>query len=121
MLTYRQTTGSISLIDDTWGYGYSGQPPYKNDPAAQDKPDLGPLPCGLWHIVGVHYRHESLGPYVMNLEPEPQTTTFGRSSFRIHGDSISKPGYASHGCLVFSRPLRTRIWESGDRDIWVKA
>jgi hypothetical protein len=101
------------------GKGYSGQPPFVNKPDAEQQKDKGPIPRGRWTIVGRPYDSALLGPFVMALEPKCGTDTFGRSAFRIHGDSKSNPGMASHGCIVLDRGLRQTIWDSSDRDILV--
>jgi hypothetical protein len=51
--------------------------------------------------------------------PDRGTETFGRSEFRIHGDSIAHPGMASHGCIILPRAVRDAIWRSGDRALEV--
>jgi hypothetical protein len=40
---------------------------------------------------------------------------FGRSAFFIHGDSRTRPGTASNGCIILSRPTRTAIDRSDDK------
>jgi hypothetical protein len=57
----------------------------------------------------------------MNLDPIDETDTFGRSEFRIHGDSISNPGAASHGCVILNRIVRNQISDSGDELLRVLA
>jgi hypothetical protein len=93
------------------GYGYSGFKNGKNNPKMQTVHDVGPIPRGFWHIG---HAHDSLhtGPVTMDLLPYPGTETFGRDLFRIHGDSKSDPGNASHGCIILSRPLREIISNS---------
>lgn len=53
------------------------------------------------------------------LPPEPGTQTFGRTAFRIHGDSISNPGTASEGCIILPPNIRIMIIQSGDTDLKV--
>lgn len=85
----------------------------KNDPAAQHLRGVGPIPVGMW-VIGEPFFHPHAGPYVMRLTPVSGTETYGRSGFLIHGDSKAKPGSGSHGCIVMSREMRMKIWESGD-------
>ena len=51
----------------------------------------------------------------MHLDAEPFTNTFGRSLFRIHGDSIEHPGDASDGCVILPLTLRKLIAMSSER------
>lgn len=97
---------------------YSGFGGHKNDPAACNVPNVGPIPPGKYRI-GKAYQHEHLGPVVMNLDPLPGTDTFGRSLFRIHGDN--KEHNASHGCIIAPRSLREAINASQDRVLEVTA
>ena len=45
----------------------------------------------------------------MALTPAPDTNTFGRDSFLIHGDSSEHPGAASRGCIILPRNIRDQI------------
>jgi len=119
MRTYSQTTGEVRRNDVVVGSGYSGHAEGRNNPALQDHRDLGPIPRGNWSIVGPPRDDTGHGPYVLRLEPFPGTETFGRSGFLIHGDSVSEPGEASLGCICLPRPVRERIWESGDHGLVV--
>ena len=121
MWTFEQLTGN--LLDpsgELCGKGYSGQPPYSNDPEAQWKIDEGPIPQGLWQAVELIPESTTHGPYVIRLEPYAATTTFGRSAFMMHGERLAPPpGYASEGCIIMSRDVRTKFWESNDHDLQV--
>lgn len=97
-----------------WALGYSGHGEGKNNPALQETPNVGPIPYGLWRIVGPPFDTPTHGPFVMRLEPCEGTQTFGRDGFLIHGDSKIAAGTASHGCIVLPRATRERIWDSGD-------
>lgn len=113
MWQYIQRTGELL---HNWGhvaFGYSGHGEGKNNPEMQQAVGIGPIPCGTYRI-GKPYDHPKLGPHVMNLDPVEGTATFGRSEFRMHGDSISDPGSASHGCVVMNRIIRNKVSESGD-------
>lgn len=99
---------------------YSGQPgQYKNNPAFEKVHDFGPIPAGLWRIVRLIVEETPHGPYVLVLEPEPGTVTFGRAGFLGHGDNVRLPGTASKGCIIMARVLRELVWTSGDRLIRV--
>lgn len=99
---------------------YSGRGACKNDPSKCGVVMEGPIPTGKYRI-GMAYKHDHLGPVVMNLDPLPGTDTHGRSLFRIHGDSVSSPGNASHGCLIAPRSLREAINFSNDKVLEVVA
>lgn len=102
------------------GFGYSGHGEGKNNPDLQHRPNVGPLPRGTYSINAPH-TSGTHGPYVMALTPKATTQTFGHDGFLIHGDSIAAPGTASLGCLILARPLRERIWDSGDHELLVVA
>jgi hypothetical protein len=119
---YEQSSGRFTDPTGTsQGKGYSGQPPFVNDATAQAQVDQGPIPQGLWQAVELIPESTSHGPYAIRLEPYQQTETFGRSGFMMHGDLISRPGYASEGCIVMSRDVRELFWNSTDHDILVVA
>jgi hypothetical protein len=107
------STGELLHNWQHCGYGYSGAPEARNNPDLTAVPNVGPIPCGTYRI-GKPYDHPKLGPHVMNLDPIDGTNTFGRSEFRIHGDSIANPGTASHGCVILNRIVRNQISASSD-------
>jgi hypothetical protein len=119
--TYAQKTGELQQDGKRIANGYSGAGAGKNNPAMQQLPNVGPIPQGDWTIVGPPVDTQDHGPYVLHLHPAPQTETFGRSGFLMHGDSIESPGCASHGCVILPRPVREQVWTSGDRDLKVVA
>lgn len=114
-LTYEQTTGRFL---DTQGallaQCYSGLGLSKNVPGDQGKVGQGPIPKGVYTLSAVTYRGVGgpHGPFVIVLTPDPGNEMFGRSGFLIHGDSVSAPGTASHGCIVTvgGRMVREKIW-----------
>lgn len=114
MWKYSQTTGNLYINGDDVpiAVGYSGFGQGKDNPDLQDVHNVGPIPVGLYNI-GPAYDHPELGPVVMNLEPTITTNTFGRSEFRIHGDSKEHPGSASHGCIILPRSIRDWIAQRG--------
>lgn len=117
-MTWRwdQSAGELSRDGKLVSRGYSGNGRGKNNPAMQAATGMGPCPRGRWDIGGPPYTG-NCGPYSLRLAPKPGTDTFGRSAFRIHGDSIASPGTASHGCIILPRAVRAAIWRSGDRDL----
>lgn len=118
---YAQDTGVLDLDGTVIAKGYSGHGDGKNNPHAQSIPNVGPIPCGLWRIVGPPQDTLDHGPYVLTLEALPFTETFGRSGFLMHGDSIEHPGEASRGCLIFSYGVREGVWMSGITELLVVA
>lgn len=112
---------SGDMHDPQWqffGNGYSGFGGFRNDPTKTTVPHLGPLPVAAYSIGAAH-PHALLGPVVMDLDPAPYSQLFGRTVFRIHGDSSEHPGEASRGCIILPRPLREKIAASLDRQLLV--
>jgi hypothetical protein len=130
MWTYRQSTGELLHDGVLVGRGYSGADPDPstrgepgegiNRPEAQEQRAIGPVPRGRYRFT-LPFFHPSAGPVTMRLHPQPDTNTFGRSGFLIHGDSAKKPGSASQGCIVLHRELRLAMAESRDRWLEVVA
>jgi hypothetical protein len=115
---YEQSTGRMyhnGVLAQTVP-GYSGKNIHKNRPSSQSIPNHGPIPRGNWTIGGFT---SNKGPLTITLTPKPGTGTFGRSNFRIHGDSISSPGAASDGCIILMLGTRQMIVGSGDPDLEV--
>lgn len=103
--------------------GYSGYGENRNDPTKTNVPHEGPLPVGKY-TIGASYKHEHLGPVVMNLEPDKTNEMFGRSLFRIHGVSADNPAtpedeslLSSHGCICTDRNTRKTIAASSDKEL----
>ncbi len=117
--TYQQATGK--LIDEDgylWGIGYSGLGNAKNAPEFQNVHDGGPIP--QWaYVIGAPHDSQTHGPFVLPLIPLKETNVFGRDAFLIHGDSLHTPGSASHGCIIMSRAIREKVWQSGDHALQV--
>lgn len=103
MFIYQQSNGSLSEV---FALGYSGNGEGKNNPQLQDQHNVGPLPKGKWKMTVIKDDHGNMVDYkgkkapVIRLTAEPETETFGRDGFLIHGDSISAPGTASDGCVI---------------------
>ena len=120
MILFDISSGQFLLGEIPFGSGYSGKGSAQNDPLAEELPNAGPIPEGMWQI-GAPQNHPTLGEYVLALTPEKETLTFGRSDFYIHGENPAHPGQSSHGCIVADRETRSRIWQVGDRTLQVIA
>lgn len=100
------------------GTGYSGFPPEgQNNPAAQSRPNIGPIPCGTY-TVGPPECVDTPGPhglFVLPLIPDPANDMCGRSGFLCHGDSLAHAGDASHGCIILPRAIREQLAASDDK------
>lgn len=118
MWIFEQKTGRL-LHDETYvATGYAGFGEGKNNPALEQVHNVGPLPKGNYTIGMARDTHDH-GPCVLPLTPDPKNEMYGRAGFLIHGDSIPNPGTASHGCMIFARPVRNKISESEDRELQV--
>lgn len=102
---YSQRSGELSRDGVHIAFCYSGFGPAKNEPSAQELPDQGPIPRGLW-TFGALSTSTLHGPVARHLIAAKGTDTFGRDGFLMHGDSVARPGEASHGCIIASRPAR---------------
>ncbi|MFZ0801766.1 MAG: RHS repeat-associated core domain-containing protein [Terriglobales bacterium] len=124
---YSQTTGRMThvLPDGTKqvvGTGYSGKDEGLNNPKAQDKPNVGPIPQGDWKIGSQKDNVTGQGhklPASMRLDPSKDTEVFGRSGFLIHGDNSQQNHSTSNGCIILDRPTRNQIGGSGDNNLTV--
>jgi hypothetical protein len=120
---YSQSTGLIEhsvdgiLWQQVWK-GYSGCGRGLNDPESQHLDSVGPIPCGKW-TIGPPYDSKRVGPFALMLTPHPDTQTFGRADFRIHGDNRHMDKSASRGCIVAPREVREAIHESSDTELIV--
>lgn len=115
MWVYHQKTGALhDKTGQCVAHGYAGNGEGKNNPEAQARHDVGPLPRGLY-TIDPPYDSPRVGPYALPLLPHADNEMFGRGDFRMHGDSKDKPGTASHGCIIQSRTVREQVWSSGDR------
>lgn len=119
-MTWRwvQSEGQLSRDGQIEGHGYAGAGEGKNNPDMQDVQNIGPIPRGLYAIAEP-CDTDTHGPYVLRLAPHADNEMCGRSGFLIHGDSKSKPGTASQGCIILPRAVREKIWQSGDRELEV--
>ena len=126
---YKQSAGELVAPDGTSrGFGFAGNGPGLNNPAAQDQHDVGPLPQGLYTMTEWIQSHQTMGLCVIKLTPADEKVMFGRSAFFIHGAVLlDKEGLAaflksSDGCICFGNCVsRAAIWNSGDRELQVVA
>ena len=122
---YEQATGKLTHNGLFVSFGYSGLEDGKNNPDMQTHIGLGPIPRGKYTIAlivdgegnAVDYEHKKAP--VMRLVPDAANDMFGRDGFLIHGDSISAPGTASHGCIIESHADRELIAYSPDKELSV--
>jgi hypothetical protein len=119
MWTYVQKTGWFGRDGILSAFGYAGAEVGRNNPEMQQVHNVGPIPVGLYRIVGPPFDTVDHGPKVLRLEPDSENSMHGRAGFLIHGDSVSNPGTASEGCIILPRAVRMKIWESGDRELRV--
>ncbi|MBI4378661.1 MAG: RHS repeat protein, partial [Nitrospinae bacterium] len=119
---YSQSTGQMTYVDNQSGAttpvgtGYSGQGAGYNNPNMQNVPNIGPIPQGAY-TIGPQWNHPRKGPGVMNLTPNQDTNTFGRTNFLIHGDDPCRCQSASKGCIILSPNIRNQIAGSEDNEL----
>ncbi len=122
---YKQSTGE--LCDPTGvvvATGYAGNGPVGiNNPDAQDKHDIGPLPRGFYTLKSCT-DDKHLGPVTLGLKPDSDNVMFGRSGFLIHSMRISEIVHpntreSSHGCIIMPRKTREALWASADHRLEV--
>lgn len=121
MWIYSQTSGVlVGPHGSAYSGLYSGHGPGLNNPAEQSDANIGPIPAGTW-TIGPPAKDDDTGPLSLLLAPDPATQTFGRTGFRIHGDSLKAPGerQASHGCIVAAVNVRVALRDSPDRTLLV--
>lgn len=116
--TYHQRSGAFHDPMGTLMFnGYSGHGEGVNNPALETKPNVGPIPKGLW-TIGPAFAHQVLGPVSMRLAMQ-RGSTFGRTAFLIHGDNGRNDRSASEGCIILPRLIRERVAASQDRALLV--
>ena len=120
--TYAQKTGILSHNGQTVATGYAGgecgrSPIGKNNPAMQNVPKVGPLPCGKY-TFGTPVPQSHLGSFAIPLQPSPYNEMFGRSDFYCHGDTTPS-GNASEGCVIVPRAIRNAMAASPDQELEV--
>jgi len=118
MWSYNVQYGTVTHDENFEGVGYSGNGDGLNNPAMEDKMDIGPIPRGLYRIEGFFDDLEK-GPVVTHLDPDPSNEMYGRSGFMIHGDNQSMNHSASDGCIILDRDIREAIRDSEDMELTV--
>lgn len=94
---------------------WSGHASARNDASRVKEHGIGMIPLGDYEI-GPLRDSPNLGRDVMNLDPIHGTNTFGRSLFRIHGDTANDFGFtASDGCIIAPHDVRLEVNKDLDR------
>jgi hypothetical protein len=118
MWIFHQATGRIEHNGTVVSQGYSGARTAGIN-LSQAVGFFGPIPRGPY-AIGLSFSNKS-PTCVLSLTPMGHAA-LGRSGFLIHGDNIdpSKAGTASDGCIILPLNIRTAIWNSGDRTLFVQ-
>ncbi len=120
---YSQGSGRLTHDGELLATGYSGHGNGLNNPLMQAVHNVGPIPRGVW-LIGPQQDHTSLTghhlPLSMRLTPAPETETFGRDGFLIHGDNASGDRSASQGCVILPRDVRNAIAAVPDATLLVE-
>jgi hypothetical protein len=119
MWYFYQDTGKLAHNDTTLAQAYSGFGSDKDNPTAQNVPDCGPIPQGLY-LIEWPDPNDPHGPYSMRLTPATTNQMWNRLGFWIHGDSTTHPGEASRGCIVCPKPTRAILATCTDRALTVQ-
>ena len=106
--TFNVKLGKLYSPDgEFFANAYSGLGNAKNNPMMEKAVGQGPIPRGLYEYEAKFIDPPThTGPYATRINPLPGTETFGRGDFEEHGDSLTNPGEASHGCIILDRPHR---------------
>jgi hypothetical protein len=102
------------MLDPAGGWfagGYSGRGDGLNNPAMQHVVSTGPIPQG-WYRIGPLTSSKRTGKNISNLTPLPETNTFGRSAFQLHGDNAKGNRTASSGCIIMAPAKRIALINS---------
>jgi len=118
MFTWKVKAGELWQGEKKVGSGYSGAPGFVNNPEAEGRRNQGPIPRGKWRIGRPVQVHPRLGRIVIPLTPDGHSAK-GRSAFLIHGDSLSRPGTASQGCIILPYAVRLFVASSGEVELVV--
>ena len=112
---YEQRTGAFGIINAEFdcpiAEGYSGRGVGLNEPEAEDIPQVGPIPKGVYRLrVMAHIRFAAPA---IHCEPDEETREtlreFGRSGFWIHGDNTRADRSASRGCIILDLHTRRAV------------
>ncbi len=116
MFIYEQETGRFYHAK-LLSIGYAGHGEGLNNGDLQHKRDVGPIPAGSWKIGDRPISSPTIS--TVTLEPAPETKTFGRSGFLIHGDRAGGSKDASRGCIVLPRHVRLQVLGALDKRLLV--
>ncbi len=113
--TYEQATHTLTctqdgetVVEESRGV-YSGRGDARNDPDAEARRNLGPIPQGDYEMSGCRDGRPTADTVI--LTPDADTDTHGRGGFLIHGDN--RRGDASEGCIIAPRAAREAICGAG--------
>jgi hypothetical protein len=121
-IRYEQSTGQMYLIDGltggekSLGQGYAGRGVGFNNPEAQNIPNIGPIPEGLYAIGSIRDNRVRIGlpnERVMesSLRLTPMTNIGSRAGFLIHSDFGVTT--ASNGCICTPLSVRQVVANTG--------
>jgi hypothetical protein len=99
---------------------YSGRSQGLNNPAAEDRMGIGPIPSGGYLVGPIGTQATGTGhhlPEAMRLTPMPGNEMHGRAGFLIHGGNL-RGRNNSEGCIVAPPDVRRAIGESDDNRLW---
>lgn len=119
---YVQSSGELrNPSGKSVAHGYSGNTAGLNNPSAQDRIGVGPVPVGEYTIGPPHMPIDHLGPVALPLWPSPGNDMHGRSGFFMHGDNRALNHTASHGCIIMPPDIRRAVDASPDKRLHVVA
>ena len=121
-IRYEQSSGQMYLIDGltgsetSLGQGYAGRGVGFNNPEAQNTPNIGPIPEGLYSIGPIRDNRVRIGlpnERVMesSLRLTPMTNIGSRAGFLIHSDFGVTT--ASNGCICTPLTVRQAVANTG--------
>lgn len=102
---------SMNTLSCYSGGGPNGYVEYRDNPLAESKEGLGPIPEGEYTMTLLNDGgdYENKGPLVIGLTPSPKNNMYGRSGFLIHGDNALVNFTASDGCIIAPHNLRAYL------------
>ncbi len=101
---YEQSSGWLSLNGEPITVGYAGKGKGMNNGDFQYIRDVGPLPVGLWLVLGSQ-GHPTSQSWRLQYKAGPGLK--GRSGFLIHGGSTVRD--SSRGCIILDAPTRAKF------------
>lgn len=118
---YVQRTGHLYRPDGRrLTTAYAGHAEGVNNPAMQDRKNIGPLPCGLYRI-DANIPGTDMGPIAIDLHPDRTNEMHGRGGFFCHLDTKERNHSASAGCIVMERAPLLEIEAAKGQTIQVVA